>query len=158
MKILLAIDTSPRASETLAAVQRMFAATGASVVVLCVVGENEPETIPTPVQLASVAQNLAVLEEAQLRTHVEIADRAAQTLRDAGLEATSEIRHGDPRHVVVAAVRSHAADLVVVGRHCHSAAHQMVMGCVASYLVDHAPCQVLVVPHVQRETKDRVPL
>lgn len=147
MKILLAVDTSPLADETVAAVSRMFGPAGVSVVVLCVVGEDEPQAIPSPVLLASVAQNLAVIEGDLVRTHEEIASRAAQSLRDAGLSATGEIAYGDPRHAVVEAARSHAADLLVVGCHSHSRAQQLLAGNVASYVLEHAPCSVMVIPH-----------
>ena len=154
MKILLAIDTSPIASETIATVQRMLEPTGGSVVVLCVVGDNEPGVIPSPVLLASVAQDLTVLEDDLVGMHQATAARAAQTLRDAGLEATSEIAFGDPRHVLPAMARSHAVDLIVVGCHGHSAGRRFLMGSVASYLVTHAPCNVLVVPHVHERATE----
>jgi nucleotide-binding universal stress UspA family protein len=147
MKILLAIDTSPRADATIATVRRMYASSGASVVVLCVVGENEPETIPSPVLLASVAQDLEVLAGDLVRDHETIAARAVRMLQDAGFAAVAEVRAGDPREVIVAAARAHDVDLIVVGFHGHSAAHRMMAGCVASHLVAHAPCDVLVVPH-----------
>jgi nucleotide-binding universal stress UspA family protein len=153
MKILLALDTSPIAGETIATVQRMFGSSGSSVVVLSVVGPNEPEQVPSPVLLASVAQNLAVLDAAQVRTHEEIVAHASQTLREAGLVATGEVGYGDPRHVLVSAARSHAADLIVMGSHGHSAVQQLMMGTVASYVVNHAPCNVLVVRHVKETTR-----
>src|SRR5262245_3975205 len=124
MKILLAIDTSPQADATIATLRRMFGSGGASVVVLCVVGENEPETIPSPVLLASVAQDLGVLARDLVRAHEEIAARGARMLSDAGFEVRTEIRYGDPRHAVVEAARAHGADLIVVGFHGHSPAHR----------------------------------
>ena len=147
MKILLAIDTSACADETIERVRQMLTPTGTSVVVLSAVGENEPETIPSPVLLASVAQNLAVLADDLVRIHEETAARAAQRLRDAGFSATSEVGYGDPRHVVERAARSHGVDLIVVGCHCHSAAHRLFVGSVATHLVNHAACDVLVVRH-----------
>ena len=147
MRILLAIDSSPLADETVAMVRRTFRPGAASVVVLCVVGENEPQTIPSPVLLASVAQNLAVLEADLVRTHEEVAAHAAGALREAGLEAVSEVAYGDPRQAVVEAARSHHADLIVVGAHIHSLAHDLVIGSMASHVLTHAPCSVLFVRH-----------
>lgn len=153
MKILLGIDASPVACETIATVQRMFGGTGASVVVLSVVGSNEPETVTSPVRLASVAQNLMELEADQVRTHEGIAIRAAQALREAGLEAIGEVHCGDPGHVLVSAAGSHAVELiVVVGSHSRSAARRLMLGSVATYVVNHAPCDVLVVSHRRSET------
>ena len=154
MKILLAIDTSPHADATIATVRRMFGSSGASVVVLCVVGENEPETIPSPVLLASAAQDVGVVAGDLVRDHEVIAARAVRMLSDAGFEARTEIRYGDPRHAVLEAARAHAADLIVVGCREHSAVHRAVMGCVATYLIEHAQCDVLVVPHAHQETEE----
>jgi nucleotide-binding universal stress UspA family protein len=154
MKILLAIDTSSLARQTIATVQRMFGNSKTSVVVLCVVGENERETIPNQVRQAAVAQNLSVLTHDLVQTHEEIAADAAQALREVGLTATSQVAYGDPRRIVLDAARSQRADLIVVGCRHHSAAHRLIMGCVASHLVQHAPCNVLVVPHAP-ETQPR---
>ena len=152
MKILLGIDTSPLASETVSYVCKASWPVGTSVIVLSVIGPNEPDTIPSPVLLASVAQDLTVLEDDQVQDHQEIAARAVRALRDAGLAATSEVVRGDPRHVLVEAARSHGADMIVLGSHGHSALRRLVTGSVVSYVVNHAPCSVLVVPHVHRET------
>jgi nucleotide-binding universal stress UspA family protein len=155
MKILLGIDTSPLASKTIATVQRMFGSTGASIHVLSVVGTNEAQTTPQPVMLASVAQNIAVLDAEYVHTHEEVVTRVVARLRAAGLSVTSEIEFGDPRHVLVHVARSHGADLIVIGSHGHSAIHRLVMGSVASYVVNHAPCDVLVVRHTHDDASDR---
>jgi nucleotide-binding universal stress UspA family protein len=147
MKILLAIDTSPDAGQTVDKVCRMFPPADTTVVVLSAVGENEPETIPSPVLMASVAQNLAVLAEDLVRAHQETAVRAVATLRGAGFTATAQVAFGDPRHVLVQAARTYGADMIVVGCHGHSAAHRLLVGSVASHLVHHAPCDLLVVRH-----------
>ena len=152
MKILLALDTSSHSAETVAAVQRMFAHSDASVIVRCVVAESERETIPNQVLQAAVAQDLSVLTRGLVRTHEEMAESAVQALREVGLTATGGVAYGDPRHVLVEDARAHGTDMIVVGCHRHSAAHRLIMGCVASHLVQHAPCNVLVVPHVHAGT------
>jgi nucleotide-binding universal stress UspA family protein len=153
MKILLGVDTSPLASETVSYVCRASWPPGTSVIVLSVIGPNEPDAIRSPVLLASVAQDLTVLEDDQVQDHEEFAARAEHALREAGLAATSEIVRGDPGHILLDAARSHGVDLIVVGCHGHSAIRRLVMGSVASYVVNHAPCNVLVVPHTHRETE-----
>jgi len=151
VKILLAVDMSPIACETIAAVQRVFGPTGASVVVLSVIATNDPETVPNPSMLSSVAQNLSVLEAVQVETHEELVANAVRTLRGAGLDASGEVAYGDPSHAIVEAARSHAADLVVLGSHGRSAVRRLVMGSVATHVVHHAPCDVLVVRHRHEE-------
>jgi len=154
MKILLAIDASPFACEAIAKVQRMFGGSGATVVVVSVIGSRELEPATNPVMLASVAQNLKVLEDCQVRKYQEIVEQAAQTLSEAGLNAVGEVEYGDPRHVLVSLARSHGADLLVVGSHTHSAAQRLIMGSTSSYVVNHAPCDVLVVSHVKNKVRD----
>lgn len=152
MKILLALDTSSHAAETVAAVQRMFAGSKAYVIVRCVVAENERETIPDQVRQAAVAQDLSVLVRDLVHTHEEIAERAVKALREVGLAATGGLAYGDPRHVLIEDARAYGVDLIVVGCHRHSAVHRLIMGCVASHLVQHATCNVLVVPHAHEAT------
>ncbi|MFN8588752.1 MAG: universal stress protein [Candidatus Eisenbacteria bacterium] len=151
MKVLLALDTSAIATETIATVQRMFAPNQTQVVVLSVVGTNELDVVPSPVLLASVAQNLAVLEADHVRTHHEIVAQTVKALRAAGFTASDDVRYGDPRHAIVEAARTHAADLVVVGAHDRSAFQRFVSGSVASHVATHAPCDVLIVRHPHGE-------
>jgi nucleotide-binding universal stress UspA family protein len=152
MKILLGLDISPFADETLSYVCRTTWPEGTSVVVLSVVGDDEPGTIPSPVLLASVAQNLQVLIDDHVRVHEEIVEGAVRRIEAAGLAAKGRIAHGDPCHALVEAARTHEADLIVVGAHHHSAARRWVTGSVAAYLAEHAPCPLLIVPHL-RERK-----
>ncbi|MCC6652072.1 MAG: universal stress protein [Candidatus Eisenbacteria bacterium] len=149
MKILLALDTTAIASETIATLERMFAPADSSVVVLSVVGDNDAEVVPSPVLLASVAQNLAVIEADHVRTHEERVTRAVKELRTAGFEASGDVRYGDPRHAIVEAAQAHAADLVVIGCHERSSVRRLLMGSVASHVASHAPCNVLVVRHAE---------
>ena len=147
MKILLALDTSAVAHETIATVQRLFAPSTAQVVVLSVVGSNELDVAPSPVLLASVAQNLAVLEADHVRTHEECVSRAVQELRAAGYDASGDVRHGEPRDVIPVAARAHHVDLIVVGAHRRSGMLRLVTRSLASHLTEQAPCDVLVVRH-----------
>lgn len=145
MRLLLGVDASAHSRETVATVCRMPWPTGTSVLVLSVVAPSEPEYAPPPHLVASVAGDLTVLEAAHLKAHEELAARAEAELLRAGLGATSRIAHGDPRHVLIEAAKSEGVDLMVVGSHGHSDLGRVLMGCVASYVVGHAPCDVLVV-------------
>ncbi len=145
MKILLGVDTSPHSCETVSLLCRMAWPKGTSVAVLSVVAPSEPQYVPLPHVLAAVAQNTAVIEARELQTHEELIARTEETLRQAGLEAAGEIVYGDPRHVLVDAARSRGVDFVVVGSHGHRGFGGLDVGSVASYVVAHAPCSVLVV-------------
>ena len=154
MKILLGVDTSPHASETVSQVCRMSWPRGTSVRVLSVVGPTEPQYAPQPHVLAAVAGNLAMIEAQQMAIHEELIARTEEALRRAGLDAVGEIAYGDPRQVLIETARSLGVELVVVGFHAHSGFAQLVAGSVASYVVTHAPCNVLVVRRDHAEAGD----
>lgn len=147
MKILLALDTSSVAHETIETVQRLFPPSSTDVVVLSVVGSNELDVAPSPVLLASVAQNLAVLEADHVRTHEECVARAVTELRATGYDANGDVRHGEPRDVIPVAAREHGAGLIVVGAHRRTGMLRLMTRSLASHLTKHAPCDVLVVKH-----------
>ncbi len=147
MKILLALDTTAIARETITTVQRMFPPSNTDIVVLSVVGSNELDVAPSPVLLASVAQNIGLLEADHVRTHEECVSRAVMELRATGYDTTGDVRHGEPRDVIPVAAREHRADLIVVGAHRRTGMLRMMTRSLASHITEHAPCDVLVVKH-----------
>jgi nucleotide-binding universal stress UspA family protein len=147
MKILLGIDSSTHSESTIAFLCGMSWPPGSSVVVVSAIGPSEPEYVPEPHLVASVAGEIAVLEADHVRTHEEWVAQAEKTLRAAGFTTRGLVSHGDPRHVLVDAARAEAVDLVVVGTRHRSGLGRMLMGSVASHVVAHAPTSVLVVRH-----------
>jgi len=85
------------------------------------------------------------VQEEQGRFHAEVAARAAGRLRDAGLAVDACAPLGDPREVLCDVAREQHADLVVVGSHGRTGLKRLVLGSVASHVVAHAPCTVVVV-------------
>lgn len=81
----------------------------------------------------------------QEKHHREIADRAAAELRQAGLSAEARMIRGDPRFVLEEEARKESADLIVVGTYGWTGVKKLLLGSVASHVVTHAPCSVLVV-------------
>ncbi|HUK62910.1 MAG TPA: universal stress protein, partial [Dongiaceae bacterium] len=95
--------------------------------------------------LASVAQDLARIEGTHLQEHRQLLERTEAELRAAGLEVILRLVDGDPRHALVDVARQERVDLLVVGSHGHSGIGRTLMGCVASHVVGHAHCDVMVV-------------
>ena len=62
-----------------------------------------------------------------------------------GIKTTTEVLFGNPAHGIVTAVRTNAADLVVMGTHGHGPIAHIVMGDVAERVVRTAACPVLTV-------------
>lgn len=143
MKILLGVDESAHSRATVASLCAMTWPKGTTVVVLSVIAPNEPQFAPEPVMQASVAGVLSVLENAGLKAHQVLLSETERTLRKAGFETEGRVLDGDPRRALVDAARLEDIDLVVVGSHHHS--RWPFAGTVASHVLDHAPCNVLVI-------------
>jgi nucleotide-binding universal stress UspA family protein len=145
MKILLGVDTSPHSCETVSFLCGMKCPKGTSVTVVSAVAPTEPEYGPMPHVQASVAGALEVIEAAQLETHEALVAKTEETLRKAGFETAVRVIHGDPRRVLVETARTEGVQLIVIGSHGHSGLGRLFLGSVASYVVSHAPCNVMVV-------------
>jgi nucleotide-binding universal stress UspA family protein len=145
MKILVGVDTSSHSRATVSALCRMSWPKGTSVVVLSAVAPTEPGYAPEPHVVASVAGALAIHEAEQVETHEELVSQTERTLRDAGFVTEGRVVKGDPRRALTDAARADSADLVVVGSHGHSGLGRAFLGSVASYVIAHAPCDVLVI-------------
>jgi nucleotide-binding universal stress UspA family protein len=84
-------------------------------------------------------------DEPDLREKIE---RQVQDLRDAGFDATLEIRsgHGDAAKLIAESAEEIGAGVIVVGTHGHGGIAAAVLGSVARGLCHTAHCPVLVVP------------
>ncbi len=85
--------------------------------------------------------------------------RLEQTLsevRDAGIEATGEVRLGLPSEAIVEATRESRPDLVVVGTRGLSGLEHLLLGSTAARIVQHAPAPVLTVHPGDSEQHRRI--
>ena len=75
-----------------------------------------------------------------------VAQRARVIARDAGVNGVViQSDEGDPAEVLIDAARFYDADLLVVGSVGLVGAQRFLLGSVASSVLHHAPCDVLVV-------------
>lgn len=84
----------------------------------------------------------------ELRTRAK--GRLDETLRESGLPGETALVPGSANDVIVRYAESVGAELVVVGTHGRSGFKRLMLGSTASWVVEHAPCSVLVVrlgPH-----------
>jgi nucleotide-binding universal stress UspA family protein len=106
--------------------------------------------VPAPVMayaemyVQSVETATEILE-AQRKASQELVSGAEQELLAAGITTRSRVLDGDPRQAIVDTAKDEGIDLILVGSHGRSGVSKLLMGSVASHVVTHAPCSVLVV-------------
>ncbi len=140
MNVLIGVDDSPHSVAAIGYVARATWPKTAKFLVLSAVspifvGPGEAEA----------ADAIARLLKDQEKYHKEIAKRAAGRLKDAGLAAEARMVIGDPRATLLDTAAKEHADLIVVGSHGRTGIKKLLLGSVASHVVTHAPCSVLVV-------------
>jgi nucleotide-binding universal stress UspA family protein len=74
-----------------------------------------------------------------------LVDEIADRLKSRGIAAQGSVIEGSPGKSIVNEAKAWGADLIIVGAHGLSGLESLVMGNVARYVVDHAPCSVEVV-------------
>jgi len=85
------------------------------------------------------------LLEGQQRYHLEIANRGVERLKKAGLRAEARVVVQDPRAALLDASQATPVDLIIVGSHGRTGIQKLLLGSVASHVVTHAHCSVLVI-------------
>ena len=84
--------------------------------------------------------------EAEMRErHGAIAAASCARLAANGIDASLEVRPGDPAAEVLAAAAAAGADLIVLGSRGQTGLRRLVLGSVARRVLHHAPASVLVV-------------
>lgn len=142
MRILIGVDDSAYSHEIVGWLKRNNWPKDAQVTVLSV-APRAMVAYASPEYPAS-AYSADVFEE-QMKLHQDIAQTYEGQLRELGLRTDARVLEGDPREAIVTTAREIGADLVVVGSHGRTGLGRLVMGSVASHVVTHAPCSVLVV-------------
>ncbi len=142
MRILIGVDESPHSDAAVEFVKRMGWPEKTRVLVLSAV---QPASRALAEVYAAGAGATDRSREDRLRAREELSAMVERKLGDSGLRTEARVVEGDPRTALVDAARDARADLVVVGSHGRTGLDRLVMGSVASYVVAHAPCSVLVV-------------
>ena len=76
--------------------------------------------------------------EATLRT-------AAERIEEAGVQAETYARQGDPADAILDVAEEQNADLIVVGNKGMTGAKRFLLGSVPNKVSHHAPCSVLII-------------
>jgi nucleotide-binding universal stress UspA family protein len=139
-RIAVATDGSETASEAVALAIDLAKRYAADLLVVAVA--------PLPPVFSTPNEPLvpAAVPESPVPQYRELVDAAIADARAAGVTSVSGVcEEGVVVDEVLAQVRAHGSDLLVVGSRGLSAAKRLVLGSVSSALVTHAPCPVLVV-------------
>ena len=142
MKILIGVDDSAHSKAALDYVKTMKWPAGTRIVVLT--AARTQAVAYTLIDAGGISW-MKTAEEEMTQQAEELSSRVERELQEAGLATEARVVHGDPRESLVDAARSWGADLVVVGSHGRTGLDKLLMGSVASHVVTHAPCSVLVV-------------
>jgi nucleotide-binding universal stress UspA family protein len=144
--IVLADDGSPDARAAARLVVDWPLLRGLPVRVVGVVDDGFPYAAAVaPPLYAETMNRFTEAVEAERRSRTATCEAVADALRDDGIDASVEIRNGDPAHEIVAAARSSNAGLVVVGTRGQTGIRRLILGSVARNVLLSAPCSVLVV-------------
>ena len=141
MKILIGVDDSPCSDAAIQMVSKLRWPAKTQVTVVSAV--NPATMVYSDMYVPAVGAAEAMKE--QKKTHQELASRAEVRLHEAGFVTDVQVPEGEPGEAIVRAAREAGADLVVVGSHGRSGITKLLMGSVATHVVTHAPCSVLVV-------------
>jgi nucleotide-binding universal stress UspA family protein len=152
MKLLVAIDESDESRRALREVARRPWPSAAVFRVLNVMSADPaapPRDVPVPsAPLSEVPAWPAGTQRTREMWHARaqrIAEAGAEILVAVGLPAEAIFRDGAAGPEIVAEARAWRADLIVLGARRHGLVHRVVVGSVASYVLQHAPCSVEVI-------------
>jgi nucleotide-binding universal stress UspA family protein len=141
MKILIAVDDSPHSNAALDLVKSMQWPGDTRVTVLSVC---RPAVAAYSMVDVGPMTWVKEADEEAMREHQELAARVEGDLQKNGFGTTARVVVGDPRDVIIQTALEERSDLVVVGSHGRTGLAKLLIGSVASHVVTHAPCSVLV--------------
>jgi len=75
----------------------------------------------------------------------QLVQRAVEQLTRDGIRVETLVREGDPGTEIIQEAESWPADLIVVGSHGRQGLKRLLLGSVAHYVTNHAPCSVEIV-------------
>ena len=151
MKILIGVDDSPHSLAAVEYARKMTWPKDSTIKVLSVA--RPVVAMYAEAFVPSTTYGVELNDEV-VRYHQETAANAERKLQGTGLRTKAEVLNGDPRTELVEAARNEQADLLIVGSHGRTGIAKLLMGSVASHVVAHAPCSVMVVKLGERAVRE----
>ncbi len=134
--VLVAVDGSEDSARAMTFAARVAVDAGAELVVVNATGWRDTQQSPAGEVLIDLDTRRSWVEE------------WCTPLRDAGIPYRSEVVRGDPRSALPEFARDVSADLVVVGSRGRGPVTGLVLGSVATSLVERCEVPVTVLPHL----------
>ena len=145
MRILLAIDGSPRSDAAVKAVASRPWPSGSEI---RIVSAYEVPISPVPETMVISAEQFDLMESAAREQAESIVEAAAAKIRskaDTSISIKTRVLPGSPRIAILDESEDWKADLIVVGSHGYGTLQRFLLGSVSHAVVSHAKCSVEVV-------------
>jgi nucleotide-binding universal stress UspA family protein len=143
-RVLVGVDGSPGAEQAVRAVAKREWPSGTGISVVAV----EDPTVPAALGslIPQVAEWIGEGEEGERQWVRKMVDASAENLRREGLDVSSAVKEGDPKHVLVEEAERRGADCIFVGSTGFSnRLERFLLGSVSAAVVMRANCSVEVV-------------
>lgn len=135
-RVLLATDGSPDAEQALAYARDLALRDGAQVFVVHAFE-------PIPGYLGDTRQEKVATRH--VSAGQEIAQKAAERLKEAGVDVIIEVLQGPPAPAILKVADVRGCDLIVMGSRGHGTLASLLLGSVSHRVLAHARAPVLVV-------------
>jgi nucleotide-binding universal stress UspA family protein len=142
MKMLIAMDGSEFSQAALNSVISRPWNAGTEVKVLNVV---EPPAVLIGHEMAAYDPEFETVWKALREQAKDLVEKAAQKLRGAGFQVSTELVEGEPKSLIIDVANEWQADMIVVGSHGWSGLSRFLMGSVSEAVVRHAHCSVEII-------------
>lgn len=139
-RIVAPTDFSPGAEPALQWAMHLAKALRAEVTIMHVMDLSLAAAAGLPTQMAAMPAYGDLLEHVRRETKQEMAALAKRYP-----DATTIIREGPPRSVILEVAKEIGADLIVMGTHGRTGLAHVFFGSVAEHVVRHSPVPVLTV-------------
>jgi nucleotide-binding universal stress UspA family protein len=142
MKILVAMDGSDFSQAALHSVIARPWPANTEVKILNVV---EPPSLLMGREMSGYDQEFEAVWKALRDQAKSLVEKAADKLRAAKLNVSTELVEGDPQSQIIDAANQWHADMIVLGSHGRSGLSRFLMGSVSQDVVRHAHCSVEII-------------
>lgn len=142
MRVLVAIDGSESSKSVLDRVMARPWPAGTEIKVLNVL---EPPSHLMGRHMAGADPEFEMVWKALQEQGMDLVTKAAARMREAGLNASTLLREGDPKSQIIDAAEEEQADMIILGSHGRKGLRRFLIGSVSEAVVRHAHCSVEIV-------------